>query len=82
MAPPDYTWDDRDNLFLRYQYDFFMPKGILSQFIVQMHRYIRNHANAHLAAGRNFERENTWLKSSKPDARTIKIRSGQNKRDL
>ncbi|WP_414518908.1 COR domain-containing protein, partial [Nostoc sp. PCC 9305] len=35
----DYTWDDRNNLILRYTYDF-MPKGILSRFIVETHPWI------------------------------------------
>lgn len=36
---PDYEWDEKENLLLRYTYDF-MPKGILTQFIVVMHPYI------------------------------------------
>ncbi len=36
---PDYDWDETGNLFLRYTYDF-MPKGILTRFIVEMHRLI------------------------------------------
>jgi internalin A len=36
---PDYIWDSTDNLLLRYHYDF-MPKGILTRFIVEMHRFI------------------------------------------
>jgi internalin A len=35
----DYTWDDRNNLILRYTYTF-MPKGILTRFIVEMHALI------------------------------------------
>ncbi|NEU84277.1 COR domain-containing protein, partial [Nostoc sp. UIC 10630] len=35
----DYTWNDRNNLILRYTYDF-MPKGILTRFIVEMHAHI------------------------------------------
>jgi internalin A len=38
---PDYEWDDTKNLILRYQYEF-MPKGMLTRFIVEMHRLI-NH---------------------------------------
>lgn len=38
---PKYSWDNQDNLVLRYTYDF-MPKGILTQFIVAMHRLIAN----------------------------------------
>ncbi|MCW5317760.1 TIR domain-containing protein [Nostoc sp. KVJ3] len=35
----DYTWDDRNNLILRYTY-IFMPKGILTRFIVETHPWI------------------------------------------
>ena len=38
---PDYPWDETDNLLLRYSYDF-MPKGILTRFIVEMHQWIEN----------------------------------------
>jgi internalin A len=34
-----YIWDTTDNLILRYRYDF-MPKGMLTRFIVEMHRLI------------------------------------------
>lgn len=36
---PNYEWDKNKNLLLRYSYEF-MPKGILTQFIVMMHAYI------------------------------------------
>jgi internalin A len=36
---PEYNWNDTDNLILRYHYDF-MPKGMLTRFIVEMHRLI------------------------------------------
>ncbi|QMS88045.1 leucine-rich repeat domain-containing protein [Nostoc edaphicum CCNP1411] len=35
----EYTWDDRNNLILRYTYTF-MPKGILTHFIVETHPWI------------------------------------------
>lgn len=38
---PNYSWDETDNLFLRYEYEF-MPKGILTRFIVEMHSIIEN----------------------------------------
>jgi GTPase SAR1 family protein len=38
---PDYKWDDKNNLLLRYTYEF-MPKGILTRFIVEMHRWVEN----------------------------------------
>jgi internalin A len=34
-------WDPTDNLILRYQYEF-MPKGMITRFIVEMHRLIDN----------------------------------------
>ncbi len=37
---PKYDWESASNLHLRYVYEF-MPKGILTQFIVLMNRYIR-----------------------------------------
>lgn len=36
---PESVWDESDNLFLRYEYEF-MPKGILTRFIVEMHQWI------------------------------------------
>ncbi|HSF75048.1 MAG TPA: COR domain-containing protein [Microcoleus sp.] len=39
LETPDYAWDDTDNLILRYEYDF-MPKGIITRFIVEMHLLI------------------------------------------
>lgn len=36
---PDFNWDESNNLILRYTYDF-MPKGILTRFIVEMHSFI------------------------------------------
>jgi internalin A len=36
---PEYTWDESSNLILRYTYEF-MPKGILTRFIVETHPWI------------------------------------------
>jgi internalin A len=38
---PDYPWDESENLLLRYEYEF-MPKGILTRFIVEMHHSIED----------------------------------------
>ena len=38
---PEYAWDEKENLFIRYEYDLFMPKGIMSQLVVRMNRYIQ-----------------------------------------
>jgi internalin A len=40
---PKYDWYELDNLLLRYEYEF-MPKGILTRFIVEMHNYIEKQA--------------------------------------
>ena len=37
---PEYDWDENQNLILRYAYPDFMPKGIITHFIVIMHQYI------------------------------------------
>jgi internalin A len=39
---PDYTWDSPTPLTLRYRYKGFMPKGILTRFIVDQHKLIEN----------------------------------------
>jgi hypothetical protein len=36
---PEYDWEEADNLILRYTYDF-LPKGIVTRFIVAMHPWI------------------------------------------
>ncbi len=38
-AEPTYPWEKTNNLILRYTYEF-MPKGIITQFIVAMHKHI------------------------------------------
>jgi hypothetical protein len=50
-AAPGYAWDFNNNLLLRYRYKDFMPKGILTRFIVEMHQDIENVSdpeNAHV----------------------------------
>ena len=37
---PEYDWDESSNLILRYTYPDFMPKGIVTRFIVAMHEHI------------------------------------------
>jgi len=80
---PSYPWDEQENLFLHYKYDLFMPKGILSQFTVQMHRYINNHDYV-WRRGVVLERDNTTAEVIESyDARSIKIRiSGLHRRDF
>ena len=40
---PEYDWEESNNSLMQFRYDFFMPKGILWQFIVNLYRYIENH---------------------------------------
>ena len=39
VEQPDYNWEGDSNLLLRYHYTF-MPKGILTRLIVEMHEFI------------------------------------------
>lgn len=39
LEQPEYDWDSDHNLMLRFEYDF-MPKGILTRFIVEKHDWI------------------------------------------
>ena len=73
----------RTIFFLRYEYDIFMPKGIMSQFTVQMNPYIKNHDQVWMR-GVVLEREKTIAEIIETyDARKIKIRiSGKNRRDF
>ncbi|MFB2891479.1 COR domain-containing protein [Aerosakkonemataceae cyanobacterium BLCC-F50] len=77
--PPEYQWNPSDNLFLRYEYDF-MPKGILTRFIVEMHHYIDEPKV--WRSGVILKRDHTFAELIETyDRREIKIRlSGTNKR--
>ena len=39
LYQPDFAWDTSNNMHLRYTYEF-MPKGIITRFIVIMHKWI------------------------------------------
>lgn len=43
VEQPEYDWNNSENLILRYEYEF-MPKGIITRFIVEMHRWIEEQA--------------------------------------
>jgi hypothetical protein len=76
---PEYIWNDSDNLLLRYDYDF-MPRGILTRFVVEMHKYI-DEPNV-WKSGVLLKRDKTSAEVIETyDRREIKIRlSGSNKR--
>ncbi|MEA5466284.1 leucine-rich repeat protein [Leptothoe sp. PORK10 BA2] len=41
ISQPKYDWDENENIILRFKYEF-MPKGILTRFIVEMHKKIED----------------------------------------
>ena len=87
-GPPNYDWDNNQNLILRYRYKIFMPKGILSRFIVEMHQNIENVSEPNLALvwkyGVVLNRGNTRAEiTERTHDREIRIRlSGSGQRDF
>jgi len=79
---PDDDWNDDNNLILRYTYDF-MPKGIITRFIVAMHQRI--HEQQYVwKSGVILSRDNTKAEVIENyGRREIKIRvEGQNRKEL
>jgi len=79
---PEYSWDVADNLYLRYSYEF-MPKGILTQFIVLMHEHIREH-NCVWKTGVVLEKDGALTEVIEDyDHKEIRVRvAGKNKKAL
>ncbi|MDZ8222359.1 COR domain-containing protein [Nostoc sp. ChiVER01] len=79
---PSYKWDETNNLILRYTYEF-MPKGIISQFIVAIHELI-NEQQYVWKSGVILSKDQTKAEVIEYyGKREIKIRvSGSHKRDL
>jgi Leucine-rich repeat (LRR) protein len=79
---PNYSWDETNNLILRYTYDF-MPKGIITQFIVATHQLIDKQKYV-WKSGVILSEDGTKAEVIEYyDQREIKIRvSGLHKRDL
>ncbi len=79
---PDYPWDENNNLILRYIYEF-IPKGIITQFIVVMHQYIDKQQKV-WRSGVVLDKDDTRAEVIEYyDQRRITIRvSGGNKKDL
>jgi hypothetical protein len=77
------TASHAQSLLLRYQYDF-MPKGILSQFIVEMHEYIAHNYEWVWKSGVILEKDKTQAEIIEYyGKREIYIRVvGQNKKEL
>ena len=79
---PDYEWNETDNLFLRYTYEF-MPKGIITRFIVAMHKWISEQRYV-WKSGLILEKDGTLAEVIEYyGKREIRIRiSGNSKRDF
>ncbi|MEH1863713.1 MAG: COR domain-containing protein [Nostoc sp.] len=79
---PLYGWNQTDNLILRYEYDF-MPKGIITQFIVAMNE-LMNEQQCVWKSGVVLSKDQTKAEVIEYyGKREIKIRvSGRHKRDL
>jgi len=72
---PEYTWDDSMNIEVFFKYEF-MPKGIISSFVVRMHRYIHKQQFV-WRYGVLLERENTMaevIENELAQSINIKIR--------
>ena len=79
---PPYNWDETNNLILRYTYEF-MPKGIITQFIVVMHELIDEQQYVWKSGVVLSEDETKAEVIEYYGKREIKIRvSGRHKRDL
>ncbi|MEM1168484.1 MAG: COR domain-containing protein, partial [Cyanobacteria bacterium P01_H01_bin.35] len=81
-AQPEYDWDESNNLILRYTYEF-IPKGIITQFIVVMHQDIEEQKYV-WKSGVILQKNQTKAEVIEYyDKREIKIRiSGEQKRYL
>ncbi len=80
---PEYDWNESHNLILCYTYPDFMPKGIISRFIVVMHQYIDQQQYV-WKTGVILNKDNTKAEVIEDyGKREIKIRViGENKRDF
>ncbi len=79
---PHYDWPDSNNLILRYTYEF-MPKGILTQFIVAMQKWIADQRTV-WKSGVILKKDRTAAEVIEYyDRREIRVRIiGQHKKEL
>jgi len=82
VEKPDYSWNETDNLKLQYKYDF-MPKGLISRFMVRTHPYITKYDEM-WRSGAVLHREKTQAEVIETyGRRSIEIRvSGLHKKEL
>src|SRR5258707_21619 len=79
---PQYNWKQGQNLVIRYVYDF-LPKGIITQIIVAMHRWIFG-SNRVWKTGVVLERDNTLAEITEDyRLREIRVRAcGAHKKEF
>jgi GTPase SAR1 family protein len=79
---PRYEWNEESNLIMRYTYEF-LPKGIITQFIVAMHKLISRQSLV-WRSGMILEKEHTKAEVIEHyGKREIKIRvEGKHKKEL
>ncbi|MFQ6029094.1 MAG: COR domain-containing protein, partial [Dehalococcoidia bacterium] len=80
---PDYSWEEDNNLILRYTSSGFVPKGIITRFIVAMHHDIEDNALV-WRSGVVLQRDGTRAEVIEEyEKREIQVRvTGRDKRDL
>jgi len=84
-APDDFEWNEKDDLCFYYCYEYFLPPGIITRFIVRMHWDIEKKQNSMPLCWREgvvlkFQNSRALVKAN-PDKREIEIRiKGSNKR--
>ena len=83
-AKPQYDWDAQHNLQLRYSYPRFMPKGILTRFMVAVHPLIEAGRERVWQYGVVLCEDDTRAEVREDvERREIRLRlSGRHKRDL
>ncbi|AKB50640.1 hypothetical protein MSBRW_1387 [Methanosarcina barkeri str. Wiesmoor] len=83
--PDNFEWNKEDDLCFYYCYDYFLPSGIITRFIVRMHENLVIKENGMPLCWREgavlkFQNSSALVKM-KPDERQIEIRiKGNNKR--
>ncbi len=82
VEKPLYLWDNNENIICKYDYEF-MPKGILTRFIVRMHDYIKDQKTV-WREGVLLFRSNTWAEIIETYGKNeIRIRvRGENKKEF
>lgn len=81
--PPDYEWHNSNNLHLRYKYEAFMPKGLITRFIVAMHPFIARRNLVWRTGVILFKNDTVAEITEFYHRREVRIRVvGNNKRDL